>query len=83
MLPFEKGGLVIKTSGLSEEMDKYIRNALSEIENKVMTDPEVQTAWANICVTYTVYVHLFGSSDKKLFKQLWEISKKVSSIYGK
>lgn len=66
-----------KNSGLPEEMEKYIKNALNEIDSKMMTDPEIQTNWASVCATYTFYVHLFGSSDKKLLKQLWETSKKV------
>ncbi|KAG8329873.1 hypothetical protein J6590_077175 [Homalodisca vitripennis] len=61
-------------------MDKYIRNALIEIDNKIMTDPEVNTSWASVCALYTFYVHLFGSSDKKLFKQFWELSKKIPSV---
>jgi len=64
--PLEKSGT--KNSGLSEEMDKYIRNALNEVDTKVVTDPEVQMTWASVCTLYTFYVHLFGSSDKKLFK---------------
>ncbi|XP_046682962.1 WASH complex subunit 4 isoform X1 [Homalodisca vitripennis] len=79
-LPFEKSGTVLKISGLAEEMDKYIRNALIEIDNKIMTDPEVNTSWASVCALYTFYVHLFGSSDKKLFKQFWELSKKIPSV---
>lgn len=66
-----------KNSGLPEEMEKYIKNALNEIDSKMMTDPEIQTTWASVSATYTFYVHMFGSSDKKLFKQFWEISKKV------
>ncbi|XP_054280077.1 WASH complex subunit 4-like [Macrosteles quadrilineatus] len=79
-LPFERNGPATKNSELSEEMDKYIRSALNEVETKVLTDPEVQMTWASVCTLYTFYVHLFGSSDKKLFKQFWELSKKVPSV---
>lgn len=84
LLPFEKYVPVRKNAALAEEMILYIKSMLYELETKQNTDPEVLQSWARLCALYVLSVTLFGTSDKKLFKQLWDLSKKFASVtlYG-
>ena len=64
---------------LADEFISYLKNAVTELESKVteQLDSENQLLWVKLSSLYILNFNLFGTMDKKLFKQLWDLNKKV------
>ncbi|XP_049805094.1 WASH complex subunit 4 [Schistocerca nitens] len=77
---------ISKNTALAEEFDAYIRSTSAELEARQTEklDSESALLWVKTSALYVLNFHLFGSLDKKVFKQLWDFSKKVpaASLYG-
>jgi hypothetical protein len=72
-------GFISKNVALAEEFNSYLRNAIADLEMKTaeQLDPEYLMLWVKLSALYVLNFNLFGTSDKKLFKQLWDLNKKV------
>jgi hypothetical protein len=72
-------GFISKNVALAEEFNSYLRNAITDLEMKTADhlDPEHLILWVKLSAVYILNFNLFGTSDKKLFKQLWDLNKKV------
>jgi hypothetical protein len=72
-------GFISKNVTLAEEFNSYLRNAITELEMKTaeQPDPEHLMLWVKLSALYVLNFNLFGTIDKKLFKQLWDLNKKV------
>ncbi|XP_075218333.1 strumpellin and WASH-interacting protein isoform X2 [Lycorma delicatula] len=77
--PFEKRGPVKKNNVLAEKMIMFIKNGLYEFESK-QPDMEVMLTWTKLCSMYVLSANLFGTADKKLFRHLWELSRKHPGV---
>uniref|UniRef100_A0A1B6CFX9 WASH complex subunit 4 N-terminal domain-containing protein n=1 Tax=Clastoptera arizonana TaxID=38151 RepID=A0A1B6CFX9_9HEMI len=83
-LPFEKRIPIKKHAVLADEFSLYIKTSCSRLEMNILANKDVMSSWLKTCATYVLSIYLFGSTDKKLFKYVWEISKKIPcvTIYG-
>jgi hypothetical protein len=72
-------GFISKNVALAEEFNSYLRNAITDLEMKTteQLDPEHLMLWVKLSALYVFNFNLFGTIDKKLFKQLWDLNKKV------
>jgi hypothetical protein len=72
-------GFISKNTSLAEEFNSYLRNAITDLEIRAseQLDSEHSMLWVKLCALYVLNFNLFGTVDKKLFKQLWDINKKV------
>jgi hypothetical protein len=72
-------GSINKNVALVEEFNSHLRNGVTDLEVKVAEhlDPEHSRLWVKLSALYILNFNLFGTSDKKLFKQLWDLNKKV------
>jgi hypothetical protein len=72
-------GLISKNVSLAEEFNSYLRNVISDLEMKAaeQLDSEHLMLWVKLSALYVLNFNLFGTIDKKLFKQLWDLNKKV------
>ena len=76
-------GSINKNVSLAEEFNCYLKNAIAELETKAVEqmDSDNQLLWVKLSALYVLNYNLFGTVDKKLFKQLWDLNKKVSWKY--
>jgi hypothetical protein len=76
-------GFISKNISLAEEFNFYLRNAITDLEMKAvdLLDSEHLMLWVKLSSLYILNFNLFGTVDKKLFKQLWDLNKKVIGFY--
>ena len=65
---------------LADEFNLYLKNALINLENKLneQINCDITHFWVKISGIFIVNSSLFGTSDKKIFKQIWDLHKKVT-----
>lgn len=71
---------IVRNSRLGEELQLYLKNMLSRLENKDLDFNQMinheEMLWIKVSCLFVLNCHLFGLHDKKLLKQIWEVSKK-------
>ncbi|XP_015586201.1 WASH complex subunit 4 isoform X2 [Cephus cinctus] len=85
-----KKNLFIRTLDSSMEINKssimydhivtYLKNTMTDIEGKFTDVLAVKKKWVRISVGVMVVSKLFGNTDKKLIKRIWEVSKKFYGV---
>ncbi|XP_033098788.1 WASH complex subunit 4-like isoform X2 [Anneissia japonica] len=73
---------VTKNSYFAEEFAYNIRVLFSQIEPKIGDPSEMdhRLQYVGICGLYVLHFQIFRVIDKKVFKQLWDVYKKIPSI---
>jgi UDP-N-acetylglucosamine:LPS N-acetylglucosamine transferase len=76
-------GHISKNVCLAEEFNAYLRNAITDLETKTAEQlhSEVLLLFVKVSALYVLNFNLFGTTDKKLFRQLWELTRKVIVCY--
>nr|CAD7441834.1 unnamed protein product [Timema bartmani] len=71
---------------LAEELHLYLKISLNTLESKFTEQLDFESAelWVKLSSLYILNFNLFGTSDKRMNKQLLEFSKKIPSVtlYG-
>jgi hypothetical protein len=75
-------GQIGKNVCLAEEFNSYLRNAVTDLEMKAAEQlhSDVLMMFVKVSALYVLNCNLFGATDKKLFRQLWDLNKKVIVI---
>ncbi|KAG8233309.1 hypothetical protein J437_LFUL013779 [Ladona fulva] len=75
-------GIISKNQNLSDEFTLHLKNTISDLEIKVQEqlDSDNLHLWIKGCALCVLNFNLFGSLDKKSFKQLWELSRKIPAV---
>lgn len=68
---------------MTGEFTQYIRQAITNLDRLVQEQPNVTNMYKCIKVNalYVLSAHLFGNTDKKIFRSLMELNAKAHSIY--
>ncbi|XP_073949461.1 strumpellin and WASH-interacting protein isoform X2 [Choristoneura fumiferana] len=68
---------------IAEQFSHYLRHAISSLDKLVQDKPNVSNMnkCIKINVLFVLNSHLFGNSDKKIFKSLMELNAKAHSIH--
>ncbi|KAK7791494.1 hypothetical protein R5R35_008848 [Gryllus longicercus] len=81
--PFDnKQGQVSKNSALADEFFLYLKNSVNDLDTKASErlDSNYLLSWVKLSALYVLNFQLFGTADKKLFKQLWDLHKKIPVV---
>ncbi|XP_021927247.1 WASH complex subunit 4 isoform X2 [Zootermopsis nevadensis] len=75
-------GFISKNISLAEEFNLYLRNAITVLEMKAvdLPDSEHLMLWVKLSALYVLNFNLFGTVDRKLFKQLWDLNKRIPAV---
>uniref|UniRef100_A0A8C5N788 WASH complex subunit 4 n=1 Tax=Gouania willdenowi TaxID=441366 RepID=A0A8C5N788_GOUWI len=77
-----EGVVVSKNSAFAEEFAFNIRSIFTSIESKIGEPSEIdqRDKYAAVCSLFVLHFHIFRSVDKKLFKSLLDVCKKVPAV---
>ncbi|XP_069694005.1 WASH complex subunit 4 isoform X2 [Periplaneta americana] len=75
-------GFISKNVSLAEEFNSFLKNAITDLEMKAVEqlDSDHLILWVKLSALYVLNFNLFGVVDKKLFKQLWDLNKKIPAV---
>ncbi|KAK6627560.1 hypothetical protein RUM44_010038 [Polyplax serrata] len=77
-------GPSIRESKLNDELQLYLRNMLSKLESKELNINQMinqeEMLWMKVNCLFILNAHLFGLHDKKMLKQIWDVSKKYVCV---
>ncbi|XP_026732679.1 WASH complex subunit 4 [Trichoplusia ni] len=79
-----RGSLVDKNCSLvTSEFSQYLKQAIVNLDKLVQEQPNVNNMYKCIKVNglYVLSSHLFGNSDKKIFRSLLDLNTKAHSIH--
>lgn len=67
---------------LSASILNYIKLNVNKFDNKQLSDLTYHKClhFVKICMLYVFHINTYGLNDKKLFRQVWECFKKITSI---
>jgi len=80
---FDDGQIfVTKNSMFAEEFAINIRNYLNMIDPKIgeMNETRQRHQYVAVVALYILHFHLFRTVDKKMFKAIWEVHKKLPGL---
>lgn len=68
---------------VADELTGFVRSAVLELETRPaeLQDADHWSRWVKLSALLVVNFSLFGSVDKKVFKQLWDVNKKVKYLF--
>ncbi|XP_053377942.1 WASH complex subunit 4-like isoform X3 [Mercenaria mercenaria] len=74
---------VTKNTVFMEEFSVNIRDYLAELEARIGENNEVDQRFkfVGVCGLYILHFQLFRVTDKKIFKSLWDIYKKIPAVH--
>uniref|UniRef100_A0A673Y1T1 WASH complex subunit 4 n=1 Tax=Salmo trutta TaxID=8032 RepID=A0A673Y1T1_SALTR len=77
-----EGVSVSKNSAFAEEFALNIRTIFTNVESKIGEPSEIdqRDKYAGVCGLYVLHFHIFRTVDKKLYKALLDICKKVPAV---
>ncbi|KAM8861816.1 WASH complex subunit 4 [Synchiropus picturatus] len=77
-----EGFAVAKNTAFAEEFALNIRTIFSNVESKIGEPSEVdqRDKYASVCGLFVLHFHIFRSIDKKFYKALLDICKKVPAV---
>ncbi|CAB1331538.1 unnamed protein product [Coregonus sp. 'balchen'] len=77
-----EGVSVSKNSAFAEEFALNIRTIFTNVESKIGEPSEIdqRDKYAGVCGLYVLHFHVFRTVDKKLYKALLDICKKVPAV---
>ena len=72
-------GMSARCPAVGEELIGFVRSAAVELESRPaeLQDADHWSRWVKLSALLVLNFSLFGSVDRKVFKQLWDINKKV------
>ncbi|XP_078042173.1 strumpellin and WASH-interacting protein [Augochlora pura] len=71
---------VSKGPMLSEQITSYLKNIMTDIENKSNNSTTLSKNWIRVNIGLVVMMKLFGTCDKKLIKRVLENNKKFYAV---
>ncbi|XP_076652185.1 strumpellin and WASH-interacting protein [Halictus rubicundus] len=71
---------VSKGPMMSEQITSYLKNLMSDIENKSSNSITLSKNWTRVNIGLVVMTKLFGTCDKKLIKRVLENNKKFYAV---
>lgn len=76
------GVSVSKNSAFAEEFLLNVRNIFASLENKIGEPSEIdqRDKFVSVCVLFVLHFHVFRTVDRKLFKSLLDVCKKVPAV---
>ncbi|XP_075894005.1 WASH complex subunit 4 [Nelusetta ayraudi] len=76
------GVAVSKNTAFAEEFTLNIRNVFTNVESKIGEPSEIdqRDKYAVVCALYALHFHIFRTVDKKFYKSLLDVCKKVPAI---
>ncbi|KAM8892117.1 WASH complex subunit 4 isoform 1-T2 [Spinachia spinachia] len=77
-----EGGAVAKNGAFAEEFAFNIRSIFATVESKIGEPSEIdqRDKYASVCGLFVLHFHIFRSVDKKFYKALLDICKKVPAV---
>ncbi|KAM6961159.1 WASH complex subunit 4 [Aplochiton taeniatus] len=77
-----EGMLVSKNSAFAEEFALNIRTIFNNVESKLGEPSEIdqRDKYAGVCCLFVLHFHIFRTVDKKLYKALLDVCKKVPAV---
>uniref|UniRef100_A0A3Q3L940 WASH complex subunit 4 n=1 Tax=Labrus bergylta TaxID=56723 RepID=A0A3Q3L940_9LABR len=77
-----EGVAVSKNSAFAEEFAFNIRTIFTNVESKIGEPSEIdqRDKYAGVCGLFVLHFHIFRSVDKKFYKSLLDVCKKVSAV---
>ncbi|TKS73206.1 WASH complex subunit 4 [Collichthys lucidus] len=77
-----EGVAVAKNSAFAEEFASNIRTIFTNVESKIGEPSEIdqRDKYAGVCGLFVLHFHIFRSVDKKFFKALLDVCKKVPAV---
>uniref|UniRef100_A0AAQ5Z5Y0 WASH complex subunit 4 n=1 Tax=Amphiprion ocellaris TaxID=80972 RepID=A0AAQ5Z5Y0_AMPOC len=77
-----EGVAVAKNSAFAEEFAFNIRTIFANVESKIGEPSEIdqRDKYAGVCGLFVLHFHIFRSVDKKLYKAMLDICKKVPAV---
>ncbi|CAI9722200.1 Hypothetical predicted protein [Octopus vulgaris] len=75
--------LVSKSTTFAEEFIFNIREILTQLESKIgdVKEMDQRHKYVGLCGLYVLYTQIFRVVDKKLFKAVWDVYKKVPAVH--
>ncbi|XP_077568439.1 WASH complex subunit 4 [Stigmatopora nigra] len=79
---FADGISISKNTAFAEEFAFNIRTIFANVESKIGEPTEIdqRDKYVGVCALFVLHFHLFRSVDKRLYKSLLEICKKVPAV---
>nr|XP_003705524.1 PREDICTED: WASH complex subunit 7 [Megachile rotundata]XP_012145857.1 PREDICTED: WASH complex subunit 7 [Megachile rotundata]XP_012145858.1 PREDICTED: WASH complex subunit 7 [Megachile rotundata] len=71
---------VSKGPVMSEQITSYLKNLMSDIENKSNDNMALNKNWIRVNIGIVVVIKLFGTCDKRLIKRVLENNKKFYAV---
>uniref|UniRef100_A0A3B4E036 WASH complex subunit 4 n=1 Tax=Pygocentrus nattereri TaxID=42514 RepID=A0A3B4E036_PYGNA len=77
-----EGVSVSKNSAFAEEFAQNIRTIFANVESKLGEPAEIdqRDKYAGVCGLFVLHFHIFRTVDKKLYKALLDVCKKVPAV---
>ncbi|XP_062316984.1 WASH complex subunit 4 isoform X1 [Osmerus eperlanus] len=77
-----EGVCVSKNSAFAEEFALNIRTIFTNVESKIGEPSEIdqRDKYAGVCGLFVLHFHIFRTIDKKLYKALLDVCKKVPAV---
>ncbi|TSM52349.1 WASH complex subunit 4 [Bagarius yarrelli] len=77
-----EGVLVSKNSAFAEEFAQNIRTIFANVESKLGEPAEIdqRDKYAGVCGLFALHFHIFRTVDKRLYKALLDVCKKVPAV---
>ncbi|XP_051918259.1 WASH complex subunit 4 [Hippocampus zosterae] len=77
-----KGVTITKNTTFAEEFAFNIRTIFSNVESKIGEPSEIdqRDKYAGVCALFVLHFYIFRSVDKKLYKALLDVCKKVPAV---
>ncbi|KAG7274770.1 hypothetical protein CRUP_015757 [Coryphaenoides rupestris] len=77
-----EGVSVAKNSAFAEEFAFNIRTIFTSVESKIGEPSEIdqRDKYAGVCGLFVLHFHIFRAVDKKLYKSLLDVCKKVPAV---
>ncbi|KAI0213688.1 WASH complex subunit 4 [Lamellibrachia satsuma] len=73
---------VSKNSLFADEFMFNIRSYLSLLQQRVgeTNEQDQRLKWVDVCGLYLLHYHIYRVADKKIFKSLWDVHKKLPAV---
>lgn len=74
--------MTARCPAVADELTGFVRSAVLELETRPaeLQDADHWSRWVKLSALMVMNFSLFGSVDKKVFKQLWDVNKKIPAV---
>ncbi|KAJ8686464.1 hypothetical protein QAD02_022258 [Eretmocerus hayati] len=71
---------ISKSTTMSDQLVCYLKNAVSDVENKILDNAAINRNWILANVGVIVHAKFFGSADRRVLKRIIEVNKKLYAV---